>query len=80
MNNPVTKVDRIRRRTLVVLALATAAGSTGLAAGGTAGALLGTEITGTEAAAGLPLEPLPTHHVLPANLDISEWSRGESNP
>lgn len=30
-------------------------GSTGLAAGGTAGALLGVEITGTEAAAGLPL-------------------------
>jgi hypothetical protein len=38
-----------------VLALATAVGSTGLAAGGTAGALLGVEITGTEAAAGLPL-------------------------
>ena len=38
-----------------MLALATAVGSTGLAAGGTAGALLGVEMTGTEAAAGLPL-------------------------
>jgi MFS family permease len=54
-NNPLTKTDRIRRRTLVVLALATAVGSSGLAVGGTAGALLGAEITGTEAAAGLPL-------------------------
>lgn len=44
-----------RRRTLTALALATAIGSAGLAAGGTAGALLGARITGTEAAAGLPL-------------------------
>lgn len=44
-----------RRQTLAVLAVATAIGSTGLAAGGTAGALLGARITGTEAAAGLPL-------------------------
>ena len=50
-----TKTDLLRRRTLVLLALATAVGSTGLAAGGTAGALLGAEIAGTEAAAGLPL-------------------------
>lgn len=33
INNPPTKIDRIRRRTLVVLALATAVGSIGLAAG-----------------------------------------------
>ena len=44
-----------RRLTLLVLALATAIGSAGLAAGGTAGALLGVELAGTEAAAGLPL-------------------------
>lgn len=44
-----------RGRMLVALAVATAIGSAGLAAGGTAGALLGVEITGTEAAAGLPL-------------------------
>ena len=49
------ETDLLRRRTLLVLALATAIGSAGLAAGGTAGALLGAEIAGTEAAAGLPL-------------------------
>lgn len=47
--------EAARSRTLLVLALATAIGSAGLAAGGTAGALLGTQLTGTEAAAGLPL-------------------------
>jgi len=49
------KQHRVRGRTLLVLAVATAIGSAGLAAGGTAGALLGVRITGTEAAAGLPL-------------------------
>jgi MFS family permease len=49
------KPDRVRRGTLLVLALATAVGSAGLAAGGTAGALLGAELADTEAAAGLPL-------------------------
>src|SRR5918992_2220501 len=44
-----------QRRTLAVLAAATAVGSLGLAAGGTAGALLAEDITGSEAAAGLPL-------------------------
>ncbi len=44
-----------RRGVLVLLAGATAIGSTGLAAGGTAGALLGAELAGTSAAAGLPL-------------------------
>lgn len=44
-----------RRFVLLLLALATAVGSAGLAAGGTAGALLGVELAGTEAAAGLPL-------------------------
>ena len=38
-----------------MLAATSAAGSLGLAAGGTAGALLGAELTGTAAAAGLPL-------------------------
>jgi hypothetical protein len=38
MNDHRTKTDRMRRRMLFVLALATAVGSTGLAAGGTAGA------------------------------------------
>jgi MFS family permease len=40
---------------LAVLAASAAAGSVGLAAGGTAGALLGTELAGTTAVAGLPL-------------------------
>lgn len=55
MSGPRRGADLPRRRTLVALALATAIGSAGLAAGGTAGALLGAEIVGTEAAAGLPL-------------------------
>lgn len=44
-----------RRGRLLVVALATAIGSPGLAAGGTAGALLGVALTGTETAVGLPL-------------------------
>lgn len=47
--------DKLRRRTLAVLALATTIASTGGAAGGTAGALLGAEFTGSEAGAGLPV-------------------------
>ena len=43
------------RGALAVLAASSATGSMGLAAGGTAGALLGVELAGTEAAAGLPL-------------------------
>jgi MFS family permease len=49
------KPDRVRRGTLLVLACATAIGSARLAAGGTAGALRGTELADTRAAAGLPL-------------------------
>ena len=44
-----------RRRALALLAAATAVGSTGLAAGGTAGALLVVDITGAHAMAGVPL-------------------------
>src|SRR5918995_1617460 len=44
-----------RRTALIVLAVATAIGSAGLAGGGTAGALLGAELTGSDAGAGLPL-------------------------
>ena len=47
--------DPSERRTLGLLAVATAVGSLGLAAGGTAGALLAEDITGSEAAAGVPL-------------------------
>jgi MFS family permease len=44
-----------QRRPLAMLAAATAVGSMGLAAGGTAGALLAEDITGSRAAAGVPL-------------------------
>jgi MFS family permease len=44
-----------RRRALTLLGATSAVGSVGLAAGGTAGALLGAQLAGTEAAAGLPL-------------------------
>ena len=47
--------DADRRWVLALLATTSAIGSTGLAAGGTAGALLGAQLAGTDAAAGLPL-------------------------
>src|SRR5690242_14262020 len=47
--------SRQRRRALALLAVATAIGSTGLAAGGTAGALLAVDITKAPAMAGVPL-------------------------
>jgi MFS family permease len=47
--------SRQERATLAFLALATAVGATGLAAGGTAGALLGADLAGSDAAAGVPL-------------------------
>lgn len=46
---------RVHSPVLTVLASSAAAGSVGLAAGGTAGALLGTELAATRAVAGLPL-------------------------
>lgn len=57
-----------RRRTLAVLAAATAFGSAGLAAGGTAGGLLAVEITGTQAVAGLPIGALIIGQALSAIL------------
>jgi MFS family permease len=47
--------SREERATLAFLAFATAIGATGLAAGGTAGALLGADLAGSDAAAGVPL-------------------------
>jgi MFS family permease len=44
-----------QRRTLALLAVATAIGALGLAAGGSAGALLAEDMTGSTALAGLPL-------------------------
>jgi hypothetical protein len=44
-----------RRKALALLAATSAIGGAGLAAGGTAGALVGAQLAGTRAAAGLPL-------------------------
>src|SRR5947209_19129062 len=44
-----------RSRAVGVLAVTSALGSTALAAGGSAGALLGTSLAGTDAVAGLPI-------------------------
>lgn len=58
---------RHERRTLALLAVVTMIGSLGLAAGGTAGALLGAELAGAEAA-GLPLGALVVGQALAALL------------
>lgn len=63
------------RRTLGVLAAATAVGSLGLAAGGTAGALLAEDITGSEAAAGVPLGVLVAGSAAGALLIARQTSR-----
>lgn len=57
-----------------MLAVATGIGSVGLAAGGTAGALLGANLTGTEAAAGLPLGLLVVGQAIAA-LVVSRRTR-----
>jgi MFS family permease len=64
-----------QRRTLAVLAAATAVGSMGLAAGGTAGALLAEEITGSRAAAGVPLGVLVTGSAAGALLIARQTNR-----
>jgi MFS family permease len=60
--------SRQERATLATLALATAVGATGLAAGGTAGALLGAELAGSDAAAGVPLGLLVVGSAIAAPL------------
>jgi MFS family permease len=63
------------RSTLARLAAATAVGSLGLAAGGTAGALLAEDITGSEAAAGIPLGVLVAGSAAGALLISRQTSR-----
>jgi MFS family permease len=60
---------------LAVLIGATAVGSAGLAAGGTAGSVLGAELTGSEGAAGLPLGLLVLGSAAAAPLiaRLSSW-------
>jgi len=60
----------------VLLAVATAIGSTGLAAGGTAGALLAADLAGTTAAAGLPLGLLVIGSAAGALLISQQAGRG----
>jgi MFS family permease len=62
-------------RTLGVLAAATAVGGLGLAAGGTAGALLAEDITGSDAAAGVPLGVLVAGSAAGALLIARQTSR-----
>jgi MFS family permease len=61
--------------TLVLLALATAIGAVGLAAGGSAGALLAEDMTGSTAWAGVPLGVLVVGSALSALLISRETSR-----
>lgn len=70
-----------QRTVLAMLALATAIASTGLAAGGTAGALLGEALAGTDAVAGLPLGVLvvgsaATALVVSRQASRIGWGRG----
>ena len=67
-----------RREALVLFAATAAVGSIGLGAGGAAGALLGAEIAGTEAAAGLPLGVLALGSAASA-LAISRSALANSN-
>jgi hypothetical protein len=52
---PASDASAARIRALALLAVTSAIGGSGLATGGTAGALLGAQLAGTNAAAGLPL-------------------------
>jgi MFS family permease len=67
--------NQSERRTLGLLAAATGVGSLGLAAGGTAGALLAEDITGSDAAAGVPLGVLVAGSAAGALLIASQTSR-----
>ncbi|HEY8474559.1 MAG TPA: MFS transporter [Natronosporangium sp.] len=74
---PVTRTDRLNRTDrwpVALLVAATATGSLGLAAGGTAGALLAVAITGREATAGLPIGVLVAGSAVGA-LAISRAAR-----
>lgn len=57
-SSPPSVSPLLQRRTIRVLVVAQLLGALGLAAGGTAGALLAEQLTGTPAAAGLPLAVL----------------------
>lgn len=77
---PLNWTYRQRRLVLLQLALATAIGSTGLAAGGTAGALLAADFTGSNAAAGLPTGLLVVGSAVGALLIAVANARGRRGP
>ena len=69
-----------RRRVLFLLAASIAVGATGLASGGTAGALLAADLTGSNATAGLPLGLLVIGSALGAMLLAAAGARGRRGP
>src|SRR5262245_63241663 len=71
-----TETNAGRRTTLALLATATAIGALGLAAGGSAGALLAEDMTGSTAWAGVPLAALVVGSAVSALLIGWETSRG----
>ena len=72
---------RVMRRTLGLLAVATAIGAVGLAAGGSAGALLAEDMTGSTAWAGVPLGVLVVGSAASALLISRRTSRaGDARP
>jgi MFS family permease len=73
-------VSASRRKTLLLLAAATAIGALGLAAGGSAGALVAEDLTGSTAWAGLPLGFLVAGSAASALLISALSSRGGRTP
>src|SRR5262245_24997391 len=72
-----TETNAGSRTTLALLATATAIGALGLAAGGSAGALLAEDMTGSTAWAGVPLAMLVVGSAVSALLIGWETSRGD---
>ena len=75
-----TSVSSSARKTLLLLAGATAIGALGLAAGGSAGALVAEDLTGSTAWAGLPLGFLVLGSAASALLISALSSRGGRTP
>ena len=72
---PASDASAARTRALALLAVTSAIGGSGLATGGTAGALLGAQLAGTNAAAGLPLGLLVLGSAASALLISRQTSR-----
>jgi hypothetical protein len=72
---PASDASAARTRALALLAVTSAIGGSGLATGGTAGALLGAQLAGTNGAAGLPLGLLVLGSAASALLISRQTSR-----